>query len=252
MLHVHSYETFATQDGPGIRLVIFLQGCMFRCKYCQNPDTIPFGLPLSGEMSEGQRGLMSAEDILALAMKQKEYFGDTGGVTFSGGEPLLQAKELAPVLKLLQENGFHTCIDTNAYLLNEEVKECLKYTNHILPDIKQVNPDKHKELTGLDNQHPMDFVRYLDAEQKTYRIRYVVVPERTDQEADIRLLGEFLQTLPNFQRIELLPYHNLGRSKRDKLGWEYPLEGVHASTVPELETVKKILNEYTDNVFIRG
>jgi pyruvate formate lyase activating enzyme len=149
MLHVHSYETFATQDGPGIRLVIFLQGCMFHCQYCQNPDTIPLpsGLPLSGEMPEGQRGLMSAEDILALAMKQKEYFGDTGGVTFSGGEPLLQAKQLAPVLKLLQENGFHTCIDTNAYLLNDDVKECLTYTNHVLPDLKQANPEKHKTLT---------------------------------------------------------------------------------------------------------
>jgi pyruvate formate lyase activating enzyme len=98
----------------------------------------------------------------------------------------------------------------------------------------------------------MNFVRYLDEQKKTYRIRYVVVPEHTDQEADIRLLGDFLQTLPNFQRIELLPYHNLGRSKRDKLGRDYPLDGVHASTSQELDQVKKILNEYTDKVFIRG
>lgn len=243
MLHVHSYETFATQDGPGIRLVIFLQGCIFRCKYCQNPDTIPINEP-------GK--LMSVEDIVQLALKQKEYFGDTGGITFSGGEPLLQAKALAPTLKALQEHGFHTCIDTNAYLFNDDVKECLKYANHVLPDLKQANPEKHKELTGLDNEHPMNFVRYLDEQGKTYWIRYVVVPERTDQEADVRLLGAFLQTLPNFQRIELLPYHNLGRSKRDKLGWEYPLDGVHASTIEELNTVKKILNEYTDKVFIRG
>ena len=160
---------------------------------------------------------MSAEDIVQLAEKQKEYFGEKGGVTFSGGEPLLQAKELAPTLKLLQERGFHTCIDTNAYLLTDEVKECLKYTDHVLPDIKQMNPEKHKELTGMNNQPSLDFVRYVDAQKKDYRIRYVVVPGLTDQEEDVRRLGEFLQTLPNFQRIELLRYHNLGRSKREKL-----------------------------------
>jgi pyruvate formate lyase activating enzyme len=109
-------------------------------------------------------------------MKQKEYFGDTGGVTFSGGEPFLQEKQLAPVLKLLQEHGFHTCIDTNAYLLNEDVKECLQYINHLLPDIKQANAEKHKELTGKDNESPMRFIRYIDELKKTYRMRYVVVP----------------------------------------------------------------------------
>jgi pyruvate formate lyase activating enzyme len=143
-------------------------------------------------------------------------------------------------------------LDTNAYFLTDEVKECLNYTDHVLPDLKQANPGKHKELTGLDNQHPMDFIRYLDQQRKTYRIRYVVVPGRTDGEADIRLLGEFLQTLPNFQRIELLPYHNLGRSKRDKLGRTYPLDGLHASTIENLNTVEKILKEYVNGVFIRG
>jgi pyruvate formate lyase activating enzyme len=119
---------------------------------------------------------MSPEDVLALALKQKEYFGATGGVTFSGGEPLVQAQALLPVLQLLQENGFHTCIDTNGYLLTNEVKECLRHTDHLLPDLKQANPEKHQKLTGLDNTPPMDFIRYLDAQEKTYRIRYVVVP----------------------------------------------------------------------------
>jgi pyruvate formate lyase activating enzyme len=136
--------------------------------------------------------------------------------------------------------------------LNDDVKECLNYIDHVLPDLKQANPEKHKELTGLDNQHPIDFIRYLDQQRKTYRIRYVVVPGRTDREDDVRLLGEFLQTLPNFQRIELLPYHNLGRSKRDKLGRAYPLDGLHASTIKELNQVEKILKEYVNGVFIRG
>jgi len=131
---------------------------------------------------------MSAEEILELAMRQKEYFGDTGGITFSGGEPLVQAKALAPVLKLLQEHGFHTCLDTNGYLLTDDVKECLKYTDHVLPDLKQMHPEKHKNLTGLDNVQPINFVKYLDEQGKTYRIRYVVVPGHTDEEEDIRLL----------------------------------------------------------------
>ncbi|MDR0650625.1 MAG: radical SAM protein [Candidatus Peribacteria bacterium] len=139
---------------------------MFRCKYCQNPDTIP--------TVDAKK--MSSKDILQLAFKQKEYFGEKGGVTFSGGEPLLQASALLPILQLLQENGFHTCLDTNGYILTDEVKECLRYTDHILPDLKQANPEKHQKLTGLDNQHPMDFIRYLDTQEKTYRIRYVVVP----------------------------------------------------------------------------
>ena len=112
---------------------------MFRCLYCQNPDTIPIE----------DKKLMTAQDILALALKQKEYFGEIGGVTFSGGEPLRQAKGLAPVLKLLQENGVHTCLDTNGFLLTDEVKECLKYTDHVLPDLKQADSEKHKALTGL-------------------------------------------------------------------------------------------------------
>lgn len=245
-LKIHSYETFATQDWPWIRLVIFLQGCQFRCLYCQNPDTLPIELGETGKE-------MTAEEILELAMKEKEYFWDTGWVTFSGGEPLLQAKQLKEVLKLLQENGFHTCIDTNGWIWNEDVKECLKYTNHVLPDIKQINQNRHKNLTWNDNQNSLSFVQYLDEEKKNYRVRYVVVPWYTDNEEDIRGLGEFLKELKNLQRIELLPYHNLWVSKWEKLGIAYPLEGVHASDIKELDKVKNILEEYVaGKVFIRG
>ena len=243
MVKVHSYETFATQDGPGIRLVFFLQGCQFRCQYCQNPDTLP--------LNAGTE--MSADEILEIANKEKEYFWETGGITFSGGEPLLQAKNLKEVIKKLKENNFHTCIDTNGWIRNEDVKECLELVDHVLPDIKQMNPVKHKNLTGNDNQLSLSFVKTLDEMRKDYRIRYVVVPGITDQEEDIQKLGEFLQTLPNFQRIELLPYHNLWVSKRKKLGIPYPLEGTHASTASELENVKKILEKYVgEKVMIRG
>ncbi len=242
-LRVHSYETFATQDGPGIRLVIFLQGCHFRCQYCQNPDTLP--------LDAGY--LMSADEIVALALKEKEYFWDTGGITFSGGEPLLQAKALKEVIKKLKENGFHTCIDTNGGIRNNDVKECIEIVDHILPDIKQISSEKHKALTGNDNQLPLSFVQTIDEMKKEYRIRYVVVSDLTDQENDIHQLGTFLETLPNFQRIELLPYHNLWVSKREKLGITYPLEGKHASTVEELDKVRDILKTYVgEKVMIRG
>ncbi len=138
-------------------------------------------------------------------------------MTFSGGEPLLQAKALVPVLKLLQEHGITTCLDTNASLLTDDVKECLRYTDFVLPDIKHINAEAHKKLTEQDNQTPLAFIRYLDTENKKYWIRYVVVPGYTDGEEDIRRLGEFLTTLTSFQSIELLPFHNLGKHKRDQL-----------------------------------
>lgn len=242
-LRVHSYETFATQDGPGIRLVIFLQGCQLRCKYCQNPDTLP--------LDAGY--LMSATEILQLALKEKEYFGDTGGVTFSGGEPLLQAKELKEVLKILKEHGIHTCLDTNGRIRNEDVESCLELADHLLPDLKHINSAKHQALTGSDNTFPLAFIKKVDALQKSYWIRYVVVPELTDQEEDIRALGTFLQELSHFQRIELLPYHNLGVSKWEKLGIPYPLQGTHATTREKLQEVQARLREYIgEKVMIRG
>lgn len=241
MLNVHSYETFATQDGPGIRLVFFLQGCNFRCKYCQNPDAIAL---------EGGKQY-SKEDILKIAEKEKAYFWEKGGITFSGGNPLVQAKELKEVLHYLKENKIHTCIDTNGFFLTTDVKECIEYADFFLPDIKQMDNEKHKDLTGSSNEMPLEFIKYLDEQQKNYRIRYVVLPWYTNGEKEIKELWVFLQFLSHFQRIDLLPYHNLGRHKRTELGREYPLWDQKACPPQEIEKVKEILSAYIDPTTIK-
>ncbi len=244
MLNVHSIETFATQDGPGIRLVLFLQGCMFRCKYCHNPDTIP----LENDKAK-QRGI---EEILEQANKQKEYFGAKWGITFSGGEPLIQAQALLPIVKALKAEGFHICIDTNGFWQTPEAREVLQLADLILPDLKHINPEKHLQLVGQSNENTLKTLDYLDEIQKPYWLRYVLVPWYTDDENDLHELGNYLQTRTAMERLELLPYHNLGKSKRDKLWWTYPLEGVHAATIQDLERAKTILSSYSDKIFVRG
>lgn len=244
MLNVHSIETFATQDGPGIRLVIFLQGCMFRCKYCHNPDTIP--------LENDKAKQRSVEDILLQAEKQKEYFWAKGGITFSGGEPLIQAQALLPIIKRLKAEGYHICIDTNGFWQSTETKEILQLVDLVLPDLKQINPEKHLQLVRQSNENTLKTLDYLDEIQKPYWLRYVLVPGYTDDETDLHELGKYLQTRKSIERLEILPYHNLGKSKRDKLWWKYPLEGVHAAGSADLDKAKAILSQYSDKIFVRG
>ena len=233
MLNYHSYETFSTQDWPWIRMVFFLQWCPFRCLYCQNPDTI----------STDKNKRISKEKILKLVYKEREYLKDWW-VTFSWWECLLQAKELTPILKLLKENWFHTCLDTNWFLLNDDVKELLKYTDHVLPDIKWITPELHEKITWTSNMTSLDFIRYIDEQWMNYWIRYVVVPWLTDNEVDIKNLWNFIKTLKNFQKINLLPYHTMALEKWEQLWWEYPLKWVPAATNEDIQNVKNILKEY--------
>ena len=236
MLNYHSYETFSTQDGPWIRMVFFLQWCPFRCLYCQNPDTI----------SSDKDKLISAEEIVELAEKEKEYFWEEWWVTFSWWECLLQAKELIPVLKLLKEKWFNTCLDTNWYLLNDDVKELLKYTDHVLPDIKALSIESHEKITWAANLNSLDFIRYIDEQNINYWVRYVVVPWLTDNEVDIKKLWEFLQSLKNFTKINLLPYHTLALSKWKNLWREYPLQWTPPANKDNIEIIKNILKDYID------
>ena len=240
MLNYHSYETFSTQDWPWIRMVFFLQGCPFRCLYCQNPDTI----------STDENKKISKEKILKLVYKEKEYFWKDWWVTFSWWECLLQIKELIPALKLLKENGINTCLDTNGFLLNDDVKEALKYTDHVLPDIKWITPQLHKKVTWTSQINSLDFIRYIDKQWMNYWIRYVVVPWLTDNESDIKKVWEFIQSLKNFQKINLLKYHTMALDKRKKLWWEYPLKWVPAAEDKDIQKVKEILKEYIDEDFI--
>jgi pyruvate formate lyase activating enzyme len=236
MLNYHSYETFSTQDGPWIRLVFFLQWCPFRCLYCQNPDTI----------STDKNKEISGEEILEIIKKQKDYLWKEWWITFSGWECLLQVKELIPILKLLKENWFNTCLDTNWFLLNDDVKEALRYTDHVLPDIKWLDSHSHEKITWTSNLTSLDFIRYIDEKWMNYWIRYVVVPWLTDNEVDIKKLWEFIKSLKNFKKINLLPYHTMGVPKREKLWRKYPLQGIPAANRDNIQKVKEILSKFID------
>ena len=243
MLRVNTVETFATQDGPGIRVAIFLQGCMFKCLYCHNPDTIPM------ENEEAKR--MDEEQILDLAERNRPYFANSGGITFSGGEPLLQAAALLPIVKRLKAEGYHICIDTNGFVRTPEALEVIALSDLILPDLKQINPKKHLLLVWQENTNTLATLEYLEKIQKPYWLRYVLVPGLTDDEEDLHQYGKYVQTLKSIERLEILPYHNLGKEKRKKLWWEYPLDWTPAATVQDVHRALDILKNYTDKTYSR-
>ncbi len=173
-------------------------------------------------------------------------------MTFSGGEPLLQAKNLVPIMQALKEDGFHICLDTNGYFLTGDAKDAIDLADLILPDLKHIDSKKHLQLVGQGNENTLQTFDYLDQIKKPYWMRYVLVPGHTDDEADLHQLGKYLQTRTALERIEILPYHNMGKFKWEKLGWKYPLEGVPAASIEDLERAKAILEQYSDKIFIRG
>ena len=240
MIKVHSYESMGTYDGPGLRLVVFLQGCPFRCLYCANPDTIPF---------EGGKETC-IEDIVSRAVNQKPFFGRKGGVTFSGGEPTVQAKELVPLLKSLKEEGIHTCIDTNGGLWNSHVEEVFGLVDLVLLDVKQFNDGRHTSLTGRSNSQTLRTALWLEQHGKPFWMRYVLVPGISDFEDDIRALGEHFKGYKMIQRVEILPYHTLGVHKYETLGQEYSLKDTPTNTPEQLDRAKALFDEYFDCVMM--
>lgn len=240
MLRVHSIESLGTYDGPGIRLVIFLQGCNFKCLYCANPDTIEFN---SGTE-------YTAESLLKMAQSQRSFFGKKGGVTVSGGDPLVQAKELIEFFKMLRNDGFNTCIDTNGSILNDSVKELLNYTDLVLLDIKQIDAQKHKKLTGMSNSRTLAFSQYLAENGIRTWIRYVLVPGYSDDESDLHALGKHIAGMKNIEKLEIQPYHKLGVHKYEALGWEYSLHDVANNTAEQLEKAKVLFQQYVGEVVV--
>lgn len=232
-LRVHSFESFGTVDGPGIRYVIFLQGCHLRCKYCQNRDT--------WEEKIGQ--IYSVDEIVKRILKYQNYIKPSGGgVTVSGGEPLLQTKSLISLFEELKKYDIHTAIDTSGMFgLTDNVKKLIDLTDLFLLDIKHIDPVKCKELVGFSNELELNFARYLSEIGKTMWIRQVLVPNYTDSEEDLLKLKEFLSTLKTVEKVELLPYHDLGEFKWENLGLKYPLNDTHPATSEEVEKAKKIL-----------
>lgn len=221
--HIHSTESFGTVDGPGIRFVVFFQGCPLRCKYCHNPDTWAFG--------KGHE--MTAEELMKEYDSYKEFL-KSGGITATGGEPLAQPEFLAELFSLAKSKGVHTCLDTSAGVYNpaehSKIDEVLKYTDLVMLDIKHIDPDEHKKLTGMSNKHILAFAEHLRDLNIPVWIRHVVVPEITDNDEELFRLGEYLSTLTNLKALDVLPYHDMAKSKYKELGIEYPLGDTPALT----------------------
>ena len=236
MIRVHSYESMGTYDGPGLRLVVFLQGCPFRCLYCANPDTIAFD---GGTPTE-------PEHIINMAVSQKPFFGRRGGVTFSGGEPTVQAKDLIPVVKGLKEQGINVCIDTNGGIWNPAVEELMQEIDLVLLDVKQINPERHLNLTERSNEQTLKTAQWLEDNGKPFWLRYVLVPGISDFEEDIRALGEHFKNFKMLQRVEILPYHTLGIHKYETMGQEYKLKDTKTNTPAQLDRAMALFNEYFD------
>ena len=229
---IHSFESFGTVDGPGIRYVIFLQGCHLRCKYCHNRDT--------WDMNGGFYS--SLDEIINKIDNYKNYITPNGGVTVTGGEPLLQVHFLIDLFKRLKEKNIHTCIDTSGMVdITDDIKLLLSYTDLVLLDIKHIDPAKCKELVGFSNEKEINFAKYLSENGIDMWIRQVLIPGYTDDENDLKKLRNFINCLDTVKKVELLPYHDMGKYKWKKLGFNYELENVKAPTNAEIKKAKEIL-----------
>ena len=229
---VHSFESFGAVDGPGIRFVIFLQGCHLECKYCHNRDTWDIN---SGKYE-------SLDEIFTKIIRYKNYICPNGGVTVTGGEPLLQVKFLVELFKKLKEENIHTCIDTSGMVtITDDIKELLSYTDLVLLDIKHIDDNKCRDLVGKSNKLELEFAKYLSDNNIKMWIRQVIVPGYTDNKEDLLKLKDFIDSLKTVEKVELLPYHNIGEFKWKKLGLKYPLEGIRQATNEDIKKAKEIL-----------
>lgn len=230
---IHSFETFGAVDGPGIRFVIFTQGCNLKCKYCQNRDT----------WCHSGGTMYSVQDLLDKIERYKNYILPSGGgVTVSGGEPLLHLEFLIALFKELKNRGIPTAIDTSGvFYLTPKIRELISLTDLFLLDIKCINDEICKDLTGVSNKKELEFARYLSDNGVHMWIRQVLVPGYTDKKEDLIKLKEFLSTLKTVDKVEFLPYHDMGKFKWLELGFEYPLEGVPVATPEDVDRAKKIL-----------
>lgn len=236
--NIHSIESCGTVDGPGIRFVVFTQGCPLRCQYCHNPDT----WDLNGESNK-----MSVDEVLAQYDGVKEFCG--GGITVTGGEPLLQTEFVTELFKKAQAKGVHTALDTSGLLFTSQTKdnidELLKYTSLVLLDIKHIDDEEHKKLTKHSNKNILEFAKHLSEIKKPMWVRHVVVPGITFKEEYLARLGEFLAELHNIAALDVLPYHDMAIPKYENLGIDYPLKGVPPLTHEQaLEARNIIINAY--------
>ena len=236
--NVHSIESFGTVDGPGIRLVVFLQGCPMRCLYCHNPDTWSY--------EENKKVFVS--EILDKYDSIKEFLKN-GGITVTGGEPLSQIDFVTELFKQAKQKNIHTALDTSGVLFNKknlaQFDKLLKYTDLVLLDIKHINDEEHKKLTGFSNKNILDFAMYLSEKNIPIWVRHVVVPTITDDEKHLKELGKFLANIKSLKALDVLPYHNMAISKYENLNIDYPLKNISPLTKEEAMKARQIIiNSY--------
>lgn len=238
MGRIHSIETFGTVDGPGIRMVVFFQGCPLRCLYCHNPDSWN---------GKGGRDI-SVDEILDRFERNRNFYKN-GGITATGGEPMMQMDFLLELFTKAKKRGIHTCLDTSGIAfpadgnspIYAKIEKLMNVTDLILLDIKHIKEAEHQALTGRSNRLILAFARYLSRIGKPVWIRHVVVPGITYKEEDLKALGHFLGTLKNIEKLEVLPYHTMGKEKYKKLGYAYPLSDTPELTKEEAARARRII-----------
>jgi len=238
---IHSTESCGTVDGPGIRFIVFMQGCLMRCMYCHNRD--------SWDLHAGKE--TSVDELMRELVSYKAFMQATGGgVTASGGEAMLQPEFVRDFFTAAQAQEVNTCLDTNGYIrkYTDVVDEVLDVTDLVMLDLKQMNDEIHQKLVGVSNKRTLEFAEYLAKRNQKTWIRYVVVPGYTDDDASAHELGKFIQHMNNIEKVELLPYHELGLHKWKTMGFDYPLDGVPPPSKDTMERIKNILLTYKDNV----
>ena len=228
--NIDSFESMGLVDGPGVRFVVFMQGCPLRCAYCHNPET----------WSDEKKIQMTPSDLVKKILKYKPYFGDEGGVTFSGGEPLHQPEFLLEALKECKKNGIHTCLDTSG--AGENHDEILDYCDLIILDVKELDEEKYKKLTGQNMDWFKNFLKKCQEKHKKMWLRQVIVPGYNDTEESVLKLKDFVSKLHNIEKVELLPYHSMAKEKYKKLGIKYRLENVLDMNKEKCKELEKLLN----------
>ena len=230
---IHSFQSLGTVDGPGVRFVVFFQGCNLRCKCCHNPDTWNY--------NEGKD--YTAEEIVKKVLRFKEYFGKQGGITLSGGEPLLQADFAREIFTLCHQNGIHTCLDTSGSIFNESVKALLSETDRVLLDIKYTDDAHYHENVGCGIQKPLDFLAYLNEKQIPTTIRQVIIPTVNDDKENILKLKEMLRPYPCVDKIELLPFRKICQTKYDTMNLSFPFGHLPACSKEKIDELYEIFNQ---------
>lgn len=232
--YIHSKESFGTVDGPGIRYVLFMQGCPMRCLYCHNPDTWEFNVG----------NLITTDEILDEYRKNSSFYTN-GGITVTGGEPLLQIDFVTELFQKAKAEGIHTCIDTSGITFNpnktEKFDELIKHTDLVMLDIKHIDSEKHNALTGHGNENILAFAKYLEKKNIPLWVRHIIVEGITDYPEDLVKLGEFIGTLGNLKALDVLPYHTMGVSKYEEMGINYPLKELKALPLSEAVKAKEFI-----------